>query len=178
MTNNITVYAYLSLSCQEKSICLLLKFSQNPPNPLAPNVICACNVQRDAQDIVKKGSGSGPYACSDLQKTELKWDYDIREWFCYFTKPIRPTSTSLLGSVARSYKKSVIPCPRGISVVRFTLWLLLLPMKEFPVHSAQKARCVPWPVWTLYRRQNYLVPAGMQLFESPRSSSTQCSYTN
>ena len=56
--------------------------------------------------------------------------------FAVSVKPIQPTSTSLLGSVAHFYKKSAIPGTRDRSVVRFTLWLLLLPRKEFPGQSA------------------------------------------
>jgi hypothetical protein len=56
--------------------------------------------------------------------------------FAVSVKPIQPTSTSLLGSAAHFYKKSANPSTRGRSVVRFTLWLLLLPRKEFPGHSA------------------------------------------
>jgi len=70
MTNTITVYAHLSLRCQEKSVCLLLKFSQNPPNPLAQNVLHTCNEQCDVQDTVTKCSGRGPHTRGDLPKTE------------------------------------------------------------------------------------------------------------
>jgi hypothetical protein len=56
--------------------------------------------------------------------------------FAVSVKPIRPTSPSLLGSVAHFYKKSAIPGTRGRPVVRYTLWLLLLPRKEFPGQSA------------------------------------------